>query len=96
VCERRYVVNAVLTAPQTVDPKGRCPRFLRPQLQPFSPRPAEWQLASERVTVPGPKTRDAAEVATTTANAPDAFAATGSIPSAIGMPPGASALGFNQ
>ncbi|WP_291173979.1 murein L,D-transpeptidase family protein [Hyphomicrobium sp.] len=98
VCERRYVVNAVLTAPQAVDPNGRCPRFLRPQLQPFSPRPAEWQLASERVTVPGPKTREATEVLATTVKSQEVYTATtgfGSVPTLSGMPPGASALGYN-
>lgn len=97
VCERRYVVNAVLTEPQTVDPEERCPRFLRPQLQPFSPRPADWKLASERLTVVGPKTRDAAAVVTTTAQSQATYAATtGSLSPSNGMLPGASALGFNQ
>lgn len=97
VCERRYVVNAVLAEPQRIDPDARCPRFLRPALQAFTPRPAEWQLASERLKVPGPKTRDATEVASTTRaqQSQPAYAATGSIPSLSGMPPGASALGFN-
>ena len=93
VCERRYVVNAVLSTPQRVDPNGRCPYFLRPSLQPFSPRPAELQLASERVAVPGPKTRDAVEVATTAQSQAAYAATTGSL---TGMPPGASALGYNQ
>lgn len=92
VCERRYVVNAVLTTPQHIDPNGRCPRFQRPALEPFAPRPSEWQLASERITMPGPKTRDAAEVAATTAQSQSIFASsTGSI---SGMPAGASALGY--
>jgi murein L,D-transpeptidase YafK len=95
VCEKRYVVNAVAMTDQPIDPAGRCPRFEKPTLQPFAPRPAEWQLASERVTVPGPKTRDAAEVAQTTWQSQSVFAATGSIPDARGMPPGASALGYN-
>jgi len=98
VCERRYVVNAVLAEPQQIDPEGRCPRFLRPALQAFSPRPNEWQLASERLTVPGPKTRNAAEVASTARSQqpqPAYAASTGSIPTLTGMPPGASALGFN-
>lgn len=100
VCERRYVVNAVMTAAQRIDPEGRCPTFMRPQLQPFAPRQSEWQLASERVTVPGPKTRDATEVATSTRQSQDdAFAsitgATGGIPDSRAMLPGASALGFN-
>ncbi|MGE0024321.1 MAG: L,D-transpeptidase family protein [Hyphomicrobium sp.] len=94
ICEKRYVVNAVLASPQMVDPSGRCPRFQRPMLQPFSPRPAEWQLASERVTVAGPKARDASEVAATTALSQDTYASApvGSIP---GLPAGVSALGFN-
>jgi murein L,D-transpeptidase YafK len=95
VCERRDMVNAVLTAPQTVDPNGPCPHFLRPKLQPFSPRPAEGKLASERISVPGPKTRDAVEVATTTANAQATFAATDAVPASLGLPPGISALGYN-
>lgn len=100
VCERRYVVNAVMTAAQRIDPEGRCPTFMRPQLQPFAPRQSEWQLASERVTVPGPKTRDAMEVAASTRQSQDdAFAAvagaTGAIPDSRAMLPGASALGFN-
>ncbi|WP_072396388.1 murein L,D-transpeptidase family protein [Hyphomicrobium sp. CS1GBMeth3] len=97
VCERRYVVNAVLAEPQLIDPLGRCPRFLRPNLQAFTPRPSEWKLASERLAVPGPKTRDASEVASTTrAQSVPAYASTtGSVPTLSGMPPGASALGFN-
>jgi murein L,D-transpeptidase YafK len=99
VCERRYVVNAVLATPQPIDPEGRCPRFLKPQLQAFSPRGNELKLASERLTVVGPKTRDAAEVASSTAIAQETYASTtGSVfsSSGSGMPPGASALGFNQ
>jgi len=95
VCERRYVVNAVVTTAERIDPNGRCPRFQRPTLQPFAPRPAEWQLASERLTVPGPKTRDSAEVAQTTAQSQPVFGATGSISDIRTMPPGAAALGFN-
>ncbi|HEX2840948.1 murein L,D-transpeptidase family protein [Hyphomicrobium sp.] len=95
VCEKRYVVNATLASPQKLDPSGRCPRFQRPALQPFSPRPAEWQLATERVTVVGPKTRSAADVAASTRESQEYFAATGSISRTSGMPPGASALGFN-
>jgi murein L,D-transpeptidase YafK len=96
VCERRYIVNATLSSSQRVDPNGRCPRFERPQLEPFAPKPTEWQLASERLTVPGPKTRDASEVAASTTQEQDLY--TASIPpvESRGMPPGASALGFNQ
>lgn len=103
VCEKRYVVNAVLSAPQRVDAAARCPYFLRPKLQPFSPRPEEFQLTQERVTMPGPKTRDASEVAATTSSiaSQDMIAqTTGAIIEPRGMPArdmpaGASALGFN-
>jgi murein L,D-transpeptidase YafK len=95
VCEKRYVVNAVAMTDQPIDPAGRCPRFEKPTVQPFAPRPAEWKLASERLTVPGPKTRNADEVVQMTAQSQNVFAATGSLPGDGGMPPGASALGFN-
>jgi murein L,D-transpeptidase YafK len=99
VCERRYVVDATLASPQQIDPAGRCPRFQKSVLEPFAPRPAEEQLASQRLTVPGPKSRDASEVAASTAIAQDTqdtYAATASIPDVRGLPTGASALGFNQ
>src|SRR5690606_20855269 len=54
VCERRYVVNVKL--PQSrIDPEGRCPRFVHPDVAPFTPKPHEQQLAAERIVVPGPK-----------------------------------------
>jgi murein L,D-transpeptidase YafK len=93
VCERRYVVNVVLPATGEIDATGPCPPFRRPQLEPFAPRPAEWQLASERITVPGPKARDPAEVAALAASkvtAPGDYGLTGALPA------GASALGFKQ
>jgi murein L,D-transpeptidase YafK len=91
VCERRYVVNVVLPSWGRVDPMGRCPAFRRPLLEPFAPRPAEWQIAQERITVPGPKTRNATDVAAFTASEQ-------SLPSSTmtGSLPPASALGFNQ
>lgn len=95
VCEKRYIVDAVAMTDQPIDPAGRCPRFEKPTLQPFAPRPAEWQLASERLTMPGPKTRNAAEVAQTTAQSQSVFATTTGSISGSGMPPGASALGYN-
>ncbi|MDQ8699928.1 murein L,D-transpeptidase family protein [Hyphomicrobium sp. LHD-15] len=95
VCEKRYVVDAVAMTDQPIDPAGRCPRFEKPTLQPFAPRPAEWQLATERLTMPGPKTRDATEVAQTTAQSQSLFATTTGSISGSGMPPGASALGYN-
>jgi murein L,D-transpeptidase YafK len=62
VCERRYMVN--VTVPQHVSfrPDGACPRFNRPVFEPFTPRPYEQQIASERITAPGPKMRDVATV----------------------------------
>jgi murein L,D-transpeptidase YafK len=95
VCEKRYIVDAVAMTDRPIDPAGRCPRFEKPTLQPFAPRPAEWQLASERLTMPGPKTRNAAEVAQTTAQSQSVFATTTGSISGSGMPPGASALGYN-
>jgi murein L,D-transpeptidase YafK len=93
VCERRYVVNVVMPAWGRVDPEGRCPAFRRPMIEPFAPRPTEQQIAQERITVPGPKTRDASEVAAIAAKEqePDggAYTTTGALPPA-------SALGFNQ
>ena len=83
-----------------VDPEGRCPAFRRPQLEPFAPRPAEWQIAEERITVPGPKTRDASEVAAVTAreqSLPDATM-TGSLPpaSALGCCASGASLGISS
>lgn len=59
VCERRYVINVRLNQTR-VDPAGACPAFERPQFEPFTPKPHEQQIASERITVPGLKTRTAA------------------------------------
>ena len=59
VCERRYVVNVKL--PQTkLDPNGYCPAFERPQIEPFTPKPHEQHVAEERIRMPGPTTRTAA------------------------------------
>ncbi len=62
VCERRYVVDAALPASQRLDPTGACPRFQRPLIEPFSPKPFDQQIADQRVIVPGPKVRDTASV----------------------------------
>lgn len=95
ICERRYVVAVLHQASTALNPEGRCPAFQRPNLEPFIPRSAEWQLASERVTVPGPKTRDANEVAASTA-----IAATQGLAPAMGLGVGAPAVvpafGFGQ
>jgi murein L,D-transpeptidase YafK len=64
VCERRYVVNVKLPVNASVRPDGMCPRFERPMFEPFAPRPFEQQIAEERITAPGPKTRQFATVVT--------------------------------
>jgi murein L,D-transpeptidase YafK len=63
VCERKYVVNVSMPRGKP-DPMGACPAFERPEIAPFTPKPGEQQIAEERVTVPGPKTRTAANGAT--------------------------------
>lgn len=62
VCERRYVVNVLLPSASRVEPEGYCPPFQRPLIEPFVPKPTEQQLVEERITVPGPKTRTAANI----------------------------------
>jgi hypothetical protein len=64
VCEKRYVVNVKMPANSSVRPDGTCPRFQRPVFEPFTPKPFEQQIAEERITVPGPKTRQFATAAT--------------------------------
>jgi murein L,D-transpeptidase YafK len=55
VCERRYVVNVKLPANSSIRADRTCPRFRRPIVEPFTPKPYEQQLAWERIKVPGPK-----------------------------------------
>ena len=62
VCERRYVVNVSFNPRKRIKPDGICPRFKRPQIEPFIPRPSEEQIAMERITVKGPKMRQFAHV----------------------------------
>jgi len=62
VCEKRYVVNVKMPANSSVRPDGTCPRFQRPVFEPFTPKPFEQQIAEERVTAPGAKTRQFANV----------------------------------
>jgi murein L,D-transpeptidase YafK len=64
VCERRYVVNVKMSPADasSIRPDGRCPRFQRPVFEPFTPKPYEQQIAEERITAPGPKTRQFANV----------------------------------
>ncbi len=56
VCEKRYLVNVKWrgSAPGRVDPTGYCPAYEHPMPEPFV---ADQQVAEERVTAPGPKTR---------------------------------------
>jgi murein L,D-transpeptidase YafK len=63
VCERRYMVNVTVPRHVSYSPDGACPRFHRPVFEPFSPKPYEQQLASERISAPGPKLREVATVA---------------------------------
>jgi murein L,D-transpeptidase YafK len=95
VCERRYVVGVSPVTSQRIDPAGPCPRFQRAIYQPFAPQQIEWKLAQERLTVPGPKTRDAGEVAASTALSQDTYSTAASAPDMRTMPAGVSALGYN-
>lgn len=74
VCERRYVVNVSMSSSDasSIRPDGRCPRFQRPNFAPFTPKPYEQQIAEERITAPGPKTR---QLANTSEPQQDAIAA---------------------
>lgn len=94
VCERKYIVNVVLPASGKIDPEGYCPQLQRPAIEPFVPRPAEQQLAEERVVIPGPKTRTAANIAPTetTGALPQSYGLGGS----AGTPAARPMLGFNQ
>lgn len=110
VCERRYVVNVVVPAANRLDPAGQCPVFQRPELLPYAPQPDFKLAAEERVSVPGPKTRDVAEVVrdaeksigsddgwTSTATATASLPGTrGNSVASSGVPSGAAALGFSQ
>lgn len=103
VCERRYMVDAVTPASMRINPEGRCPTFQKHRIEPFSPLPYEQELASERITMPGPKTRDIASIVPSQAD-PDAVALDPAVETAATSPPfsastfptGASALGFNS
>jgi murein L,D-transpeptidase YafK len=94
VCERKYVVDVVMPVSGRVDPEGRCPAFQRQELAPFSPRPYEQQIADQRITVPGPKSRAPGDVeAGAIATAVASPVTTGST-EATEVPAAASALGF--
>jgi murein L,D-transpeptidase YafK len=76
VCERRYVVNVRWSPRASMRPDGICPRFTRPVVTPFVPKPSEVQVAEERITVPGPKMHEVAVAAPAPATQPsgDTFA----------------------
>lgn len=60
VCQKKYVVNVAWPANRSLDPNGACPRFSRPSIEPFVPRPSEEQIAFETIKAPGPKMRTVA------------------------------------
>ncbi|MEZ5775895.1 MAG: murein L,D-transpeptidase family protein [Hyphomicrobiaceae bacterium] len=62
VCENRYLVNAkFVQSGVRPKPTAACPQFVRPTPEVFAARASEIQLASERVVVPGRKTRGPAQ-----------------------------------
>ena len=64
VCNRRYVVNVAWPGGELnrLNPEGACPAFFRPRPDPFRPRPGEEMAEFQRVIMPGPKTRDVANI----------------------------------
>ena len=82
VCERRYVVNVHLPESGSIDPESRCPRFMRPQIEPFVPLPSDEQIAMERYKAPGPRTRT--DLASNSQSPMPGTAAVGQV-SALGM-----------
>lgn len=95
VCERRYVVNVKLPTHRSIHAERACPRFHRPVVEPFTPKPYEQQLAWERIVVPGPKMRKVATTQTakrgTNSGFAKAFGLGGPITKEI-----LSTLGFSQ
>ena len=63
VCNHQYVVNVKVPRNASIRPDAACPRFTRPVVAPFVPKPEEQQIAAERITVPGPKMREMASFA---------------------------------
>jgi murein L,D-transpeptidase YafK len=62
VCERRYVVNVKWDGGR-LDPEKACPRFERPAIEPFTPRPKDQVADAERIVAPGPRMRSLAGAA---------------------------------
>lgn len=99
VCEKRYVVNVKIPPNASIKPDGRCPRFQRPVFEPFTPRPYEQQIAEERITAPGPKTRQFANMTPSPASQPTQAAYGSSYGLGAPMETGSTntpALGFSQ
>lgn len=99
VCERRYVVNVHLTEGAKIDPTGPCPRFMRPQIEPFVPKPSDEQIAAERFVAPGPRTRlasNAQSPITETASLGGQSLAVGAVSSGGSQSASSTALGFSQ
>ncbi|WP_090230359.1 L,D-transpeptidase family protein [Filomicrobium insigne] len=101
VCNRNYIVNVHLPQNSRIDPIGHCPRFMRPQIEPFVPRSStEQQIALERYTAPGQRMRTVASET----QSPIATGAIGTGPkfglgiasSGYTQSPPSAALGFNQ
>lgn len=81
ICERKYVVNVHMPlGAKSLNARGQCPRFDRPMIEPFMPRPEEQQIASERIVVPGRKTRVFARKQTPITRPPGGFALGGPKP----------------
>lgn len=64
ICEHRYIVNVASVDGSEPQADAACPTFRRPQMQPFTPKPTEQQIASERIEVPGPRMRTAESIRT--------------------------------
>ena len=60
VCESRYIVNVAWPSKTKLNPVGRCPRFMHPQIEPFVPRPTDEQIAFQEFKAAGPKMRTVA------------------------------------
>lgn len=66
VCHREYMVNVAWPSDRPLDPRGYCPRFRRPSIEPFVPQPSEDQIAFQEIKAAGPKMRTVASNGTAT------------------------------
>ena len=64
VCERRYVVNVAWPGGEfePAQPRRRLPGLLPPEARPLPAAPGEEMAEFQRVIMPGPKTRDVANI----------------------------------